>query len=177
MLSGAGEAYCERRRVAVLQLDICQFTTMSQTMDPLDVARMLHRVYSAFDADVRCRCLQKMDTVGDAYIVAGWLPDPFHRCGSAGADRGDAGETGSGEIRAGGGGGAEAQAVCEGLLCAARTMLTTLAAYRAATGIDVHCRIGIAAGGVIAGVLGRLQPRQVACCLGNILTHIICRLQ
>jgi class 3 adenylate cyclase len=38
-------------------------------------------------------------------------------------------------------------------------MLATLASYRAATGLDVHCRIGIASGEVIAGVLGRLQPR------------------
>ena len=38
-------------------------------------------------------------------------------------------------------------------------MLAAVRAYRAETGREVHCRIGIAAGALLAGVLGQLQPR------------------
>ena len=134
---------CERKAVAVLQLDICKFTTMSQTMHPLDIAAMLHHIYSAFDRDVRGRGLHKMDTVGDAYIVAGWLPEKAV-WNSTGCDV----ETSN-----------EARAVCEQLLHVAKRMLKTLDSYRVETNQDVRCRIGIATGEVIAGVLGQLQPR------------------
>ena len=38
-------------------------------------------------------------------------------------------------------------------------MLQSLAAYNHETGRAVHCRIGVAVGPAVAGVLGRLQPR------------------
>ena len=41
----------------------------------------------------------------------------------------------------------------------ARVMLDTLAEHRLSTGQPLRCRIGIAVGAVICGVLGRLQPR------------------
>ena len=52
-----------------------------------------------------------------------------------------------------------AAAVCEGLLRVARSMLAAMAAARDSGAGDLHCRIGIGAGPVLAGVLGLLQPR------------------
>ncbi len=42
-------------------------------MDAIDVARLMHRLFSAFDAAVTGAGLFKMDTVGDAYVAAGFL--------------------------------------------------------------------------------------------------------
>jgi hypothetical protein len=81
-----------------------------------------------------------MDTIGDAYIVAALLP-------VAGAD-------GAGPPTARG-----AARVCEEVLAVAHGILAAVADYRAATGRAIHCRIGVATGPVLAGVLGRLQPR------------------
>jgi class 3 adenylate cyclase len=41
----------------------------------------------------------------------------------------------------------------------ARAMLDTMAEHRLSTGQPLRCRIGIAVGAVICGVLGHLQPR------------------
>ena len=38
-------------------------------------------------------------------------------------------------------------------------MLAAVRAHREETGLQVHCRIGIGAGQLLAGVLSRLQPR------------------
>lgn len=119
----------ETYRAAVLQLDICKFTVMSQTMPPMQLANMIHTVFSRFDVTVERHKLFKMDTVGDAYIIAGLLTEDT-------ADK-----------------------TCRGLLAVAETMIHTLEQYRADTGRDVHCRIGVAVGTVVAGVLGKLQPR------------------
>ena len=120
----------ETCRVAVLQLDICNFTVMSQTIPPLDLARLVHKLFTSFDHTVQKHRLFKMDTIGDAYIVAGLLSDTHatHR-------------------------------MCRGLLAVAKTMIDTLEEHRRETGQEVHCRIGVAIGSVVAGVLGKLQPR------------------
>ena len=38
-------------------------------------------------------------------------------------------------------------------------MLAVVREHRQETGLDVHCRIGIGAGPLLAGVLSHLQPR------------------
>jgi hypothetical protein len=112
-------------------------------MDAIDVARLMHRLFSAFDAAVTGAGLFKMDTVGDAYVAAGFLPQsqplPFQSTENADA--------------------LEAGQACDRVLLAARDMIAAVAACREDTGRDVHCRIGVSAGEVLAGVLGRLQPR------------------
>ena len=81
-----------------------------------------------------------MDTVGDAYIVAGFLPpeDPSAPPGERAA---------------------EVRRVCQDVLELSRAMLRATEAHRRGGGRDVHCRIGISLGTVMTGVLGRLQPR------------------
>ena len=59
----------------VLQLDLVAYTELAQSISALEVAQMLHQIFGAFDFEVQKLDLFKMDTVGDAYIVAGWLPD------------------------------------------------------------------------------------------------------
>ncbi len=109
------------------------------------MARLMHRLFSAFDAAVTGAGLFKMDTVGDAYVAAGFLPQAqpsqFQCDEKAAAAALEAGQA------------------CDRVLLAARDMIAAVAACREETGRDVHCRIGVSAGEVLAGVLGRLQPR------------------
>ena len=80
--------------------------------------------------------------VGDAYVVAGLLPC----CGDA--ERSDAEE--------------QVQKVCADVLSVARDMIATMRRFRADTGRAVHCRMGASLGPVLAGMLGRLQPRSMS---------------
>ena len=83
-----------------------------------------------------------MDTVGDAYICAGFIP-------SSGATAGGRAE------------------VHIHMLEAAAAMMNAVQAFNATEPIQgaganigpLRCRIGVSAGPVLAGVLGRLQPR------------------
>jgi hypothetical protein len=118
-------------------------------MDALDVARLMHRLFSAFDAAVADAGLFKMDTVGDAYVAAGFFPQV-----SASQQPGNDSE----EIAAASAAATTGKA-CDRVLRVARDMIAAVAACREETGRDVHCRIGVSAGEVLAGVLGRLQPR------------------
>ena len=45
-------------------------------MTPMTLARTLDELFSSFDSMVQSLNLFKMDTVGDAYIVADFLPHP-----------------------------------------------------------------------------------------------------
>jgi class 3 adenylate cyclase len=116
-----------------------------------------------------------MDTVGDAYVVVGFLRDSdaprdqggaggqgtgghcFVPIGGHGEASGDVG--GEGCARADARADAAASAVCGDVLAAARAMILALRDYRRRTGSDLHCRVGLALGDVVAGVLGHLQPR------------------
>ena len=64
----------------VLFADIVEFTPLTETMDPDDVVRMLDRIFTVFDALTVRYGLEKIKTVGDAYMVASGLldPDPNH---------------------------------------------------------------------------------------------------
>ena len=64
---------CYEDRAIVLQLDLCGFTDFSHRVSPVALARALHQIFSDFDTAVTTLKLFKMDTVGDAYIVAAWL--------------------------------------------------------------------------------------------------------
>ena len=60
-----------RQRACVLQLDICNFTVLSQAMTPVKLADVINQLISSFDKLVMRRNLTKIDTIGDAYIVVG----------------------------------------------------------------------------------------------------------
>jgi len=60
----------------VLFADIVDFTVRSQRMAPQQVVQALDELFSAFDQLARRQGLEKIKTIGDAYMVAGGLPDP-----------------------------------------------------------------------------------------------------
>ena len=63
--------------VSVLFVDLCDFTALSASYPPAQVVDWLNRVFSEFDALVAQYGLEKIKTVGDAYMVAGGLaPEP-----------------------------------------------------------------------------------------------------
>jgi class 3 adenylate cyclase len=62
--------------VTVLFADIVDFTRRSQRIAPEQVVQALNDLFSVFDQHARRRGLEKIKTIGDAYMVAGGLPDP-----------------------------------------------------------------------------------------------------
>ncbi|HVO14465.1 MAG TPA: adenylate/guanylate cyclase domain-containing protein [Alphaproteobacteria bacterium] len=63
--------------VSVLFVDLCDFTAISARFPPAQVVEWLNRVFSEFDALVAQYGLEKIKTVGDAYMVAGgFAPEP-----------------------------------------------------------------------------------------------------
>jgi class 3 adenylate cyclase len=62
--------------VTVLFADIVDFTRRSQQIAPEQVVQALNDLFSSFDRLAQRHGLEKIKTVGDAYMVAGGLPDP-----------------------------------------------------------------------------------------------------
>lgn len=62
--------------VTVLFADIVDFTTMSSAADPVDVVTKLNDIFSDFDELAAKHGLEKIKTIGDAYMVVGGLPEP-----------------------------------------------------------------------------------------------------
>jgi class 3 adenylate cyclase len=62
--------------VTVLFADLVDFTRRSQRSCPQQVVQVLDELFSAFDQLTRRHGLEKIKTIGDAYMVAGGLPEP-----------------------------------------------------------------------------------------------------
>jgi class 3 adenylate cyclase len=62
--------------VSVLFADIVDFTGMSSDADPVEVVSLLNEVFSEFDDLAKKYGLEKIKTIGDAYMVAAGLPEP-----------------------------------------------------------------------------------------------------
>jgi class 3 adenylate cyclase len=61
---------------AVLFADLVGFTPLSEKLTPEELVGMLDGLFSEFDAMAEQRQLEKIKTVGDAYMVVGGLPEP-----------------------------------------------------------------------------------------------------
>jgi class 3 adenylate cyclase len=61
--------------VTLLFADIVDFTTMSSEMSPAELVDILNDVFSLFDELVDRHRLEKIKTIGDAYMVVGGLTD------------------------------------------------------------------------------------------------------
>jgi class 3 adenylate cyclase len=61
--------------ITVLFADIVSFTEYAAAHPPEQVVEMLNRVFYAFDDMVERRGLEKIKTIGDAYMAAGGVPD------------------------------------------------------------------------------------------------------
>jgi adenylate cyclase len=62
--------------VSVLFADIVGFTPRAATMSARDVVALLNRIFSQLDELAVAHGVEKIKTVGDAYMVVGGLPDP-----------------------------------------------------------------------------------------------------
>jgi class 3 adenylate cyclase len=141
-------------RVVGLQFDIVAFTQLSQSVSPLQLAKTVNALFSEFDRAVLGRGLFKIDTIGDAYIIVGWLddesvlPQEDEHVASA--------QTLGAEQHTMLGRDIE---TCVDLLAVSEDMMRAVAKIREATGVALNARIGISMGTVVAGMQGELQQR------------------
>ena len=72
--------------VTVMFADIVNFTQVAANMSPSQVFAMLNRIFSAFDELAEQYGLEKIKTIGDAYMVAGGLNEDLSDYSAAVAD-------------------------------------------------------------------------------------------
>jgi guanylate cyclase len=61
--------------VTVLFADLVGFTERTQVMPADALVALLDRIFSAFDREADLQAVEKIKTIGDAYMVAGGLPE------------------------------------------------------------------------------------------------------
>ncbi len=72
-----GEAQARQiNEVTVLFTDFKDFTAISEKLTPKELVRNLHECFTAFDNIIQKHGLEKIKTIGDAYMAAGGLPAP-----------------------------------------------------------------------------------------------------
>lgn len=62
--------------VTVLFADIVGFTQMASCLNPIELVEILNKIFSQFDRLTEKHGLEKIKTIGDAYMVVGGLPVP-----------------------------------------------------------------------------------------------------
>lgn len=62
--------------VTVLFADIVDFTRLSAHISPTELVNLLNQIFSEFDRLAQEHGLEKIKTIGDAYMVVGGLPTP-----------------------------------------------------------------------------------------------------
>ncbi len=76
-LKAKGEAEAKLiNDVTVLFTDFKGFTAMSEVLSPKALVHDLHECFSAFDHIMEKHGIEKIKTIGDAYMAAGGLPTP-----------------------------------------------------------------------------------------------------
>jgi adenylate cyclase len=60
----------------VLFADLVGFTPLASSLGPAETVGLLDRLFSAFDRLAETHRLEKIKTIGDAYMVVGGVPDP-----------------------------------------------------------------------------------------------------
>ncbi|MFP4009209.1 MAG: adenylate/guanylate cyclase domain-containing protein [Spirulinaceae cyanobacterium] len=63
-------------RVSVLFADLVRFTELSERVSPTELVEILNVIFSEFDQLCDRHGLEKIKTIGDAYMVVGGLPTP-----------------------------------------------------------------------------------------------------
>jgi adenylate cyclase len=67
----------EYEDVCVLFADIVEYTAYSHMMRPVDLVSELNDIFEMFDELAQKYGLEKIKTIGDAYLVVGGLPEPL----------------------------------------------------------------------------------------------------
>jgi class 3 adenylate cyclase len=111
--------------VTVMFADIVGFTRLTEELSPVETVKMLNDLFSRFDDIADKYAVEKIKTIGDAYMAAAGL------------------DTGS-QLH-----------YCDAVAHMALDMLDEVAEYRRQTGLRLDLRIGIGTGPVIAGVIGK----------------------
>jgi class 3 adenylate cyclase/integral membrane sensor domain MASE1 len=62
--------------VTVMFADIVEFTRISAHLPPEEIVALLNEIFSTFDQLAEHHGLEKIKTIGDAYMVVGGLPEP-----------------------------------------------------------------------------------------------------
>ncbi|XP_004590239.2 retinal guanylyl cyclase 2 [Ochotona princeps] len=117
--------------------DIVGFTTISAMSEPIEVVDLLNDLYTLFDAIIGSHDVYKVETIGDAYMVASGLPK---RNGSRHA--------------------AEIANMSLDILSSVGTFK-----MRHMPEVPVRIRMGLHSGPVVAGVVGLTMPRY--CLFGD----------
>ncbi|XP_060922256.1 retinal guanylyl cyclase 2-like [Limanda limanda] len=120
--------------------DIVGFTTISALSEPIEVVDLLNDLYTIFDAIIATHDVYKVETIGDAYMVASGVPN---RNGTR-----------------------HAAEVANMSL----DILHSIAAFKIKhmPEIKVKIRIGLHSGPLVAGVVGLMMPRY--CLFGDTVT-------
>ncbi|XP_034412960.1 retinal guanylyl cyclase 2-like, partial [Cyclopterus lumpus] len=121
--------------------DIVGFTTISALSEPIEVVDLLNDLYTMFDAIIATHDVYKVETIGDAYMVASGVPT---RNGNR-----HAGEVANMSL----------------------DILHSIAAFKIKhmPEIKVKIRIGLHSGALVAGVVGHTMPRY--CLFGDTVTY------
>jgi class 3 adenylate cyclase len=86
-LKQSPEVIAERfEAVTVLFADIVGFTTLSAQVSPEELVRLLNDIFSCFDGLADKYGLEKIKTIGDAYMAVAGLPMPRPNHAAAAAD-------------------------------------------------------------------------------------------
>ncbi len=73
--SKGSSAARQYNHVSVLFTDFVNFTGISQDMSPTDLVAEIHKNFTAFDAIIEKHGLEKIKTIGDAYMAVCGLPE------------------------------------------------------------------------------------------------------
>lgn len=72
--TGTSTIASRSENVTILFADIVDFTTLSTRVSPSELVSMLNQIFSSFDLLADQLGLEKIKTIGDAYMVVGGLP-------------------------------------------------------------------------------------------------------
>ena len=75
------KGYAEARefdRATILFTDFKGFTTLAEKLTPAELVGEIDHCFKAFDRIISAHGIEKIKTIGDAYMAAGGLPDPRH---------------------------------------------------------------------------------------------------
>ncbi|MHA1554961.1 MAG: adenylate/guanylate cyclase domain-containing protein [Alphaproteobacteria bacterium] len=122
--AGEGAIAEEYPDVSVLFADIVNYTEYSSDREPSDLVAKLDEIFLCFDEAATRHGLEKIKTIGDAYMVVGGLPEPMEHHDRA-------------------------------VAAMALDMMTAISTIRKTDGTHFALRIGIHAGPVVAGVIGK----------------------
>ena len=113
----------EYQAASVMFTDISGFVALARRLGPEEVVRLLNEIVLEFDALAARHGVEKIKTIGDAYMAVAGVPTPVpdhaQRCVRLALD-----------------------------------MLVVISRLREIQGLDLHIRIGIATGPLMAGVIG-----------------------